>query len=85
MVCVGIRSLIYISSSNTCDMWKSVVVVGCSRMLVFVVLLSSVFILSFDCWMCLYKCSFNLIIIRPGTVIFLFSSVMCLVVSLCVV
>ena len=73
------------SSSNTCDMLKSVVVVGCSRVLVFVMWFSSVFMLSFDCWMCLYKCSFNLIIIRPRSAIFLFSSVMCLVVSLCVV
>ena len=51
----------------------------------FVVWFSSVFMLSFDCWMCLYKCSFKWIIIRPRSVIFLFSSVMCLVVSLCVV
>ena len=51
----------------------------------FVMWFSSVFMLSFDCWMCGYKCSFKWIIIRPRSVIFLFSSVMCLVVSLCVV
>ena len=82
---MGIRSLMYMLSSNTCDMLKSVVVVGYSRVLVFVMWLSSVFMLPFDCWMCLHKCSFNLIIIRPRSVIFLFSFVMCLVVSLCVV
>ena len=64
VVCVGIRSLMYMLASNTCDMLKSVVVVGYSHVLVFVMWLSSVFILPFDCWMCLYKCSFNLIIIR---------------------
>ena len=45
------------SSSNTCDTLKSVLVVSCSHVLVFVMWISSGFMLSFDCGMCsLFRC-----------------------------
>ena len=40
----------YMLSSNTCDILKSVVVVGCSRVLVFVMWLSSVFMVGPGSW-----------------------------------